>query len=396
MDGNAHLLSKCSTQEDVYALSADIGQEVERLVDGFGVDAASSLVPKLIRVLELLEAAVQQNETLRGEADQLFQTVCQLEYDKKEKAQFRKKFDQELEQIEDMWRSEMNDLSGLVSRLQEENSRLSTSLREKTNLLGEGHDDSDRSEGHFSRSGVTSLADSSHGGGGPDSGVFTNGGLSQSDIDMLNRLKEAFNKQASQLHSYESELAQRLTDIQSLKHQVERLRRSGLDSVQRVRQLELQLGRSADEREHLIRRLDEEQREKEQLRQEINKEKRDAQDELLEAVIRLSPPSPTEYKKMCQEKKELEARVRFLEGELEFYKPPVAKTPSEDSGGEETEAPESSRKSRYPPDDVDLPVQGPINREPEDKLDYSDFSHGGSSLSIKRFFPKLLWSSRRS
>lgn len=94
MDGNAHLLSKCSTQEDVYALSADIGQEVERLVDGFGVDAASSLVPKLIRVLELLEAAVQQNETLRGEADQLFQTVCQLEYDKKEKAQFRKKFDQ--------------------------------------------------------------------------------------------------------------------------------------------------------------------------------------------------------------------------------------------------------------------------------------------------------------
>lgn len=48
-----------------------------------------------------------------------------------------------------MWRSEMNDLSGLVSRLQEENSRLSTSLREKTNLLGEGHDDSDRSEGHF-------------------------------------------------------------------------------------------------------------------------------------------------------------------------------------------------------------------------------------------------------
>lgn len=83
-----------------------------------------------------------------------------------------------------------------------------------------------------------------------------------------------------------------------LKHQVERLRRSGLDSVQRVRQLELQLGRSADEREHLIRRLDEEQREKEQLRQEINKEKRDAQDELLEAVIRLSPPSPTEYKKV--------------------------------------------------------------------------------------------------
>ncbi|OQR68477.1 RILP protein-like [Tropilaelaps mercedesae] len=149
MDGNHFTPLKCSTQADVYVLSADIGREIERLIDGFGVDAASSLVPKLIRVLELLEAAVQQNETLRNEAEQLTQTVSQLEYDKKEKARFRKKFEQELEQIEDMWRSEMSDLSGLVSRLQEENSKLSSSLREKTTLLGEGHDDSDRSDKDF-------------------------------------------------------------------------------------------------------------------------------------------------------------------------------------------------------------------------------------------------------
>lgn len=103
---------------------------------------------------------------------------------------------QELEQIEDMWRSEMNDLSGLVTRLQEENTRLSSSLRERTETL--------------------TPDDTADGGPGAcDSGVFTNG-LSQSDIEMLNRLKEAFDRQASQLHTQEKELSQRLQDIESV------------------------------------------------------------------------------------------------------------------------------------------------------------------------------------
>lgn len=90
-----HLPStKCSTQGDVYLLSADIGREIEHLVDSFGTDSARTLVPKLIRVLEFLETAVTQNELLREETENLQQTVKQLEYDKNEKAMFRKKFDQ--------------------------------------------------------------------------------------------------------------------------------------------------------------------------------------------------------------------------------------------------------------------------------------------------------------
>lgn len=70
----------------------------------------------------------------------------------------------------------------------------------------------------YCRSASSAAGDGSQSGTGPDSGVFTsvNQGLSQSDIEMLNRLKEAFDKQASQLHSYENELAQRLSDIQSV------------------------------------------------------------------------------------------------------------------------------------------------------------------------------------
>ena len=105
-------------------------------------------------------------------------------------------FFQELEQIEDMWRTEMKDLSGLVTRLQEENTRLSSSLRERTESMVQD--------------------ESNDGGAGAcDSGIFTNG-LSQSDIEMLNRLKEAFDRQASQLHTQEKELSGRLKDIQSV------------------------------------------------------------------------------------------------------------------------------------------------------------------------------------
>ena len=84
---------KCCSQDDVYVLSADIGREIEHIVDTHGVDSVKSLVPKLIRVLELLETAARQNETLREEAENLALTVKQLEYDKNEKAFARKKFD---------------------------------------------------------------------------------------------------------------------------------------------------------------------------------------------------------------------------------------------------------------------------------------------------------------
>ena len=53
------------------------------------------------------------------------------------------------------------------------------------------------------------------GAGACDSGVFTNG-LSQSDIEVLNRLKEAFDRQTSQVHNQEKELADRLKDIESV------------------------------------------------------------------------------------------------------------------------------------------------------------------------------------
>lgn len=76
-----------------------------------------------------------------------------------------------------------------------------------------------------------------------------------------------------------------------------------------------------------------------------------------------------ELKNILFERNELKAKVSDLEDELALYRPRPAQ-----------------QASHHSPDDDDLPVQGPINQEPEEKL----FSLGRAS-GIRKFFPSALW-----
>ncbi len=67
------------TVMDVYDIAAVLGQEFERVIDMFGCETLVGVVPKVVRVLELLEALVsrgpagQEAEELRRELDRLRQ-----------------------------------------------------------------------------------------------------------------------------------------------------------------------------------------------------------------------------------------------------------------------------------------------------------------------------------
>lgn len=67
------------TVMDVYDIAAALGQEFERIIDRFGCESVVGVLPKVVRVLELLEtlvsrgAAGQEAEELRGELDRLRQ-----------------------------------------------------------------------------------------------------------------------------------------------------------------------------------------------------------------------------------------------------------------------------------------------------------------------------------
>lgn len=78
---------------DVYDLASDIGKECEKIIDLFGADAVTALMPKVINVLELLEAMATRNESENTRMQELTDRIAHLESEKQEKALFRERFE---------------------------------------------------------------------------------------------------------------------------------------------------------------------------------------------------------------------------------------------------------------------------------------------------------------
>uniref|UniRef100_A0A131XJJ0 Putative myosin heavy chain skeletal muscle or cardiac muscle n=1 Tax=Hyalomma excavatum TaxID=257692 RepID=A0A131XJJ0_9ACAR len=346
MEGASEALSV----NDVYSLAEEIGKEFEILIDSYGVEPVNKLVTKVIRVLEYLEAYATKNDIARDEIAELRAQIYQLEHDKYEKAESRSKLEKEMEQYEDIWQKEMKDLGSLVTRLQEENSRLSSSLKEK--------------ESH------RSLHCETH-------SVTLN-----EDIVVLERLRDAFDKQAAQLNQCERDMAKKAAEIESLQQQLEASKKAAQEQSRRNRRLQQQMRQLCDERGDLQVQLQDQQSQLLALQERLGIAVKD-HDDLLQSrdtvldmqgkeVIDLDDPNRPrftleELKHILFERNELKARVSDLEDELALYKPRPVEPPS-------------------PVKDEDRPVQGPINQEPEEKL----FSYGRAS-GIRKFFPSALW-----
>ncbi|KAL3212440.1 hypothetical protein MRX96_035938 [Rhipicephalus microplus] len=353
--------SEALSVDDVYSLAEEIGKEFEILIDSYGVDPVNKLVTKVIRVLEYLEAYATKNDIASDEIAQLRAQIYQLEHDKYEKAESRSKLEKvslrfrpitfpKWSKYEDIWRQEMKDLGGLVARLQEENSKLSSSLKEK---------ESHRSL-HCETHSVT---------------------LGE-DIVVLERLRDAFDKQAAQLKQCEKDKAKQAADIESLQQQLDASKKATQEQSRRNRRLQQQMRQLCDERGDLQVQLQDQQSQLQALQERLGLAVKD-HDDLLQSrdavldmhgkvVIDLDDPNRPrftleELKHILFERNELKARVSDLEDELALYRPRPVDPPS-------------------PVKDEDRPVQGPINQEPEEKL----FSYGKAS-GIRKFFPSALW-----
>lgn len=181
---------------DVYDLASDIGKEYEKIIDRFGTEAATGLMPKIINTLELLEALATKNERENTTIQELKDKIAQLESEKSEKAEFRRRFEKELEMIEEQWRTETNDLADLVSSLQEENKRL---IKQTQDLQ-------------------SSSAQSSGLGASLTESIIsiTNNELHSalSDTQVLQRLKEQIYRQRDELKEKDRELQSKYMEIE--------------------------------------------------------------------------------------------------------------------------------------------------------------------------------------
>lgn len=338
---------------DVYDIASEIGKECEKLIDLFGAQSVTNLMPKVINALELLENLAIKNERENTTVQELSAKISQLESDKIGKAEDRQRFEKELEQIEEHWRQESRDLVAMVTRLQEENRRLAEALQES------------QSDSQYSSKQTTIT---------PSQEV---------DVAVLQHLRSMIDKQRDQIRARDRELSQKTTEIENLTAQVEKLTVVGRELKRKQRQAQMQARGLVEERADFLAQLQDQNRELINLRGRLGMARKENEDlsklqgcpDLTnKAIYDLDDPdrprfTTAELKEILHERNELKARVSDLEDELELYRP----------------------KPEIPEDDKDAPVQGPLPYEPDD-APWKKSSESG----IRKFFRKIFSESSSS
>ncbi|XP_017965092.1 RILP-like protein homolog isoform X2 [Drosophila navojoa] len=370
---------------DVYDLASDIGKEYERIMDRYGTDAVSGLMPKIINTLELLEALATKNERENTTIQELREKIAQLESEKLEKAEFRRRFEKELELIEEQWRTETNELVELVSSLQDENKRLVKQTQDLQSASAQS-------------SGLgASLTESII--------SMTNNELHSalSDTQVLQRLKEQIYKQRDELKQRERELQDKYSELEHVNIQAERLKASERDTRRRHKLMQAQVKTLCEERADFLAQLQDQCREINQLRKRLGLAEKENEDLVQSYDDDQNDPNRPRYttrelKELISERDELLTTIDNLNEQLAELKPANSGkrtrqiSSSDDSDddddneaddGVEADVEDENVAGETPPGH-DAPVQGPLPYEPDD-APWKKSSESG----IRKFFRKL-------
>lgn len=282
---------KCLSIQEVFDGVVEIAEGFEKIIDSQGdVDIVKSVLKKVIWSLEHLRNCVLLNERIECELSDLKAKITQLEYDKEEKAKLRKKFDEELEQIEEYWKKESKLLNAQVIKLQQENQRL-----QKCHV--ECPEESDKEE-------------------------------ENAVDDTISALREVVNNQRNQIHAKDAEIFERNGEIETLENQLSRIKdfneklRHEITTMKRENQCLL------EEKLELQGKVQDHQRElqllqnalHEMLGSEINNiEETQSEDSDVER-IQLPRLTPAQLRRLLCEMNNVKLRLKYLEEEVSFYR----------------------------------------------------------------------------
>ncbi|XP_064619410.1 RILP-like protein 1 isoform X3 [Lineus longissimus] len=358
---------------DVYDLASNIGKEFEVIIDTYGVDAVTSLMPKVIRALENLEILANDNERENNEISELKFAVQKLEREKAAKAEDRMRYEVELEQIEETWRAESKDLLTMVAKLQEENRRLNSALSESEQTAAKYESKED-------------------------------------EFKIMTKLKESVDRHRDQIRALKRENTQKNVDIDALTAQLERIAKVNAEIRRKQTVTAKQARVLITEKADLQTALQDKEQQIQKIKEHLDKEcvespsstaptSPEADYERLEErlhhegkmVIDLKDPNRprftlNELREVLLERNELKTKLIEVEDELSVYKP-KDETESLDLL---TQLEGAGTPSIGPieEEEEDPPVQGPINKEPYEKL-YPDLVRQEES-GIRKFFESIL------
>ncbi|XP_030005769.1 RILP-like protein 1 isoform X3 [Sphaeramia orbicularis] len=247
------------TVMDVYDIAAVVGQEFERIIDQYGCEALSRLMPKVVRVLEILEVMVSRS-SISPETEELRLELDKLRLERIDRLEKEKKHRKELELVEDVWRGEAQDLLSQIAQLQEENKTLLTNLSIKDPISEE---DLQRHEG-----------------------------MSERERQVMKKLKEVVDKQRDEIRAKDRELTLKNEDIEALQQQQSRLMKINHDLRHKISVVEAQGKALIEQKVELEASAQARGQEVGALRQEVTRLRERLQGDVPAQEPEESPPQP--------------------------------------------------------------------------------------------------------
>ncbi|XP_024286824.1 RILP-like protein 1 isoform X4 [Oncorhynchus tshawytscha] len=303
------------TVMDVYDIAAVVGQEFERIIDQYGCEALSRLMPKVVRVLEIVEVMVSRN-SISPETDELRLELDKLRLERMDRLEKEKKHKKELELVEDVWRGEAQDLLSQIAQLQEENKTLLTNMSIKDPMSEE---DLQRHEG-----------------------------MSERERQVMKKLKEVVDKQRDEIRAKDRELTLKNEDVEALQQQQSRLMKINHDLRHKISVVEAQGKALIEQKVELEAGAQARVQEMGALRQEVTRLRERLQgdmppqgpevpppqlpspaqealcDEEVDGLDQKDPNRPRftlqELRDVLHERNELKSKVFVLQEEVAYYK----------------------------------------------------------------------------
>lgn len=284
---------------DVYDIAAALGLELERVIERTGAELLSRLVPRVVRVLELLEVLVSRSSS-SPDTDELRLELDRLRLERLERLEKEKKHKKELELVEDVWRGEAQDLLCQISQLQEENKTLLNNLSIRESPLTE--EDIQKQEG-----------------------------MTERERQVMKKLKEVVDKQRDEIRAKDRELTLRNDDVEALQQQMSRLMKINQDVRHRVSVVEAQGKSLIQQKVELEASAQTQQQEVSSLRQEVSRLKEKLKEQSRsneeEAQEPVGPPSPAQSCKSAPSWGQ-DLASELLAGGLELQEVPLHFLPS--------------------------------------------------------------------
>lgn len=347
------------TVMDVYDIASAVGQEFERVIDQYGCEAISRLMPKVVRVLEILEVLVSRN--INPEMEELRLELDRLRLERMDRIEKEKKHQKELELVEDVWRGEAQDLLGQIAQLQEENKQLLSNLSSKDVTL---------TEEEFQK----------------------HEGMSERERQVMKKLKEVVDRQRDEIRAKDRELVLKNEDVEALQQQQSRLMKINHDLRHRITVVEAQGKSLIEQKVELEAYLQAKEQEGTTMKLEIGKlrerlrgeqlqngeEKKEQVDAINEDPILDSDKTPfdlkdasrprftlQELRDVLHERNELKAKVFMLQEELAYYK-----------------SEEADEETKLPPTPPMINSKAPNPQESGIKRLFSFFSRDKKRMSL--------------